>query len=229
MRSSNRTTSRRNATLGIEVRQALVLALTVGVVGISFGATAAAAGIDPVKVCAMSMMVFAGGAQFAAVGVTAAGGSAIAAIVSALILNARYVPMGAALSPRLNHRRFAAAHLLIDESAAVALAEPDHASSRRRFWLTGLGIFVLWNAGTAVGAFTGAALGDPRALGLDAAIPGAMLALLAPQFDHRRGRAVAAAGALIAVALTPVLPAGVPILAASAAALVAFTIEETQT
>lgn len=200
------------------LRDTLVLASAVGVFGVSFGALAVAAGLSPAMACAMSALVFAGGSQFAAVGVVAAGGSPAAAVASGLLLNARYVAFGLAVAPRLSSGRGGralAAHLVIDESSAVALREPDDHGARRAFWATGLAVFVLWNAGTALGALAGEAIGDPAALGLDAAFPAGFLALLAPLLRDASSRAAALGGVAIAVALLPVAPPGVPVLAAA--------------
>lgn len=195
-----------------------MLGVAVGVFGVSFGVLAVAAGLSPAMACAMSLSVFAGGAQFAAVGVVASGGSPAAGVAGGLLLNARYVAFGLAVGPRLSGgraRRALAAQLLIDESTALALREDDDAAAERAFWSTGIAVFVLWNVGTAVGALAGGALGDPRVLGLDAAFPAGFLALLAPLLGDARSRAAAAGGVVVAVALLPVAPPGVPVLAAA--------------
>ena len=204
-------------------RQALVIGLAVGLYAISFGVLAGAAGISVLMACAMSALVFAGGSQFAAVGVIAAGGSPIAAVASGLMLNARYVPFGVAVSAALQGRlprRLLAAHFVIDESSAMALAQDDPALRRRAFWWTGLAVFVGWNAGTLVGGLIGQSLGDPRALGLDAAFPAGFLALLGPLLRSGTARFAAVAGAVIALALTPLTPPGVPVFCAALAALI---------
>jgi 4-azaleucine resistance transporter AzlC len=198
------------------VREALVVGAAVGLFGVSFGVLAVASGLSPAIACGLSLLVFAGGSQFAAVGVLASGGSPAAAVASGLLLNARYVAFGLAVAPRLRGRllrRAAASHLLIDESSALALARDDDAAADRAFWWTGAAVFVLWNAGTAAGALAGAALGDPKALGLDAAFPAGFLALLAPLLRTHRARVTAAVGAMVAVALVPFAPPGVPVLA----------------
>ncbi len=176
--------------------------------------------------CAMSALVFAGGSQFAAVGIVASGGSLVMAVVSALFLNARYVPMGLALAAKLGPRSDATSwravvtpHLLIDESAAIGLSAPS--DNRRVFAWTGAAIFVTWNVGTVAGAVLGSSIGDTRMVGLDAAIPAAMVAMLAPALRDERGRWVAIVGAAVALLLMPIAPPGVPVLAAAVAALVA--------
>lgn len=205
------------------VRQAVVIGAAVGLYAISFGVLAGVAGIGPLMACAMSVLVFAGGSQFAAVGVIAAGGSPVAAAAAGLLLNTRYVPFGLAVASSLRGRlpkRLLAAHLVIDESAAVAIGRQDPAERERAFWWTGGAVFVFWNLGTALGAGIGQTLGDPRALGLDVAFPAGFLALLVPLLTSRWARLAAVAGALIAVALTPVAPPGVPVFFAALAALI---------
>jgi branched chain amino acid efflux pump len=217
---------RRTGTL---LAQVLLMGATIGAIGVSFGALAVAAGMSPAAACVMSLLVFAGGSQFAAIGVIGAGGSPVAAIASALLLNARYVGFGLAVAPRIRGsfgRRLFAAHVLIDESGALALAQRDPERARRAFWWSGIAVFVLWNAGTAIGALAGSALGDPRAIGLDAAAPAGILALVLPSLATRRQRIAAVAGALIAITLTPILPPGLPVLAAAFAPFVALAIPE---
>lgn len=210
-------------------RAALLMALPAGIVGVSFGALATSSGVPAALACACSLLVFAGGAQFAALGVLAGGGSGLAAVLSGLLLNARYIAFGIAVAPRLRGgvaRRALAAHLLIDESAALALGEPDPARAERAFWWTGAAIFVSWNLGTLAGAAGATAIADPRALGIDAALPAAMLALLWPLLRARRGRWVAALGAATALGALFVAPPGIAILSAAAAAPMALLIRE---
>jgi len=217
------------ATAGAVWRRALGLALAVGVFGISFGVLCVTAGVPVPVACAMSVLVFAGGSQFAALGVVAAGGSPGAAVAAGLLLNARYAAFGVAVAPVLRGsrlRRALAAHLVIDESSAMALGEADPAVARRAFWVTGSAVFVLWNAGTLVGALAGAGIADPAAYGLDAAFPAGFLALVGPLLRGRRARAAAVAGVLLALALTPVTPPGVPILASGLGALAGLAVRE---
>ncbi len=213
------------------LRAALPIGFAVSVIGVSFGSLAVSAGVPADVAVVMSLLTFAGGSQFAFVGVVGQGGSAIAAVVAGLLLNARYLPFGAAIGQRFGRgtstsTRVVAAHLVIDESAALALAQRDGGEARIAFWTTGLVVFVGWNAGTIVGVFAGGALGDPRALGLDAALPASLLAMLAPQIRSRRARASAVAGALLAVALVPFVPAGVPVIGATAAAFVGLAFSD---
>ncbi|HEY6744825.1 MAG TPA: AzlC family ABC transporter permease [Mycobacteriales bacterium] len=195
------------------------IGLGVGVYGVSFGVLAVASGMSPAQACVMSLLVFTGASQFAFVGVLAAGGGAVAAMGPAVMLALRNAVYGLSLAPVLRGRlrfRAAAAHLVIDETTAMARAQDDPASSRRAFLLTGASVGLCWNAGTLVGALLGAGLGDPRALGLDAMFPAAFLALLAPQLRRPGAPAAAVAGAVVALVLLPYAPAGVPVIAALA-------------
>jgi predicted branched-subunit amino acid permease len=201
------------------VRDAVVLALAVGVFGVSFGVLAAAAGLSLAKASAMSLLVFTGASQFAAIGVVAVGGSTGAALGSAFLLAARNAAYGLTLSPVVGEgrlRRVLGSQLVIDEAAAMAAAQDDQAARRGAFWVTGAAIFVTWNVGTVLGVLAGQAIGDPRTYGLDAAFPAGFVALIAPQLRHRDGRVAAAFGALIALALTPLTAAGLPIVLATA-------------
>jgi predicted branched-subunit amino acid permease len=190
--------------------------------GVSFGVLARAAGLSPWEAVVMSATTLAGSAQFAAVSVLAAGGGAVVAVVTGALLNARYAVMGISASPALAGpawSRFLLAQLVMDESWAVA-QRTDGTVDRRR--LIGAGLVLLGShvASTAVGAFGLGGLEDPSALGLDAAFPAMFLVLLRPHLGRPGARAVAAVGAFLALALTPVVPPGVPIVAAAGAVLV---------
>ena len=195
------------------------IGIAVGVYGVSFGVLAVAAGLSPAQACVMSMLTFTGASQFAFVGVLAGGGGALTAIAPAVILAVRNAAYGLSLSPILPRRlrdRALLAHLVIDESTAMARAEDDPVAARRAFLATGISVWFCWNAGTLAGAVLGGGLGDPRALGLDAMFPAAFLALLAPQLRRPGAPVAAIAGALIAVVVLPFAPPGVPIIAALA-------------
>jgi predicted branched-subunit amino acid permease len=204
------------------LRQVLAVAVAVPFFGLSFGVLATAAGLPLSQICALSLLVFAGGAQFAVVGVIAAGGAAAAAVAAGLLLNSRYLAFGVVIARLLDGplwRRALGAQLMTDESAALALAEPDPHDARQAFWLTGGLLYLLWNASTLAGALLGSAIGDPAALGLDAAFPAGFLALLGPLLRDRGSKAAAATGALLVLALTPLLPPGIPILVSALGAL----------
>jgi len=197
--------------------------LIVAVLGfaISFGVLARAAGFGWFAPIVMSATTFAGSAQFAAVSVLGDGGTVAAAVAAALLLNLRYGPIGISVAPWLTGNwwsRFLHAQLVVDESWAIA-AEGEGRFNRRVLFGAGLALYVAWVAGTAVGAVLGQALGDPATLGLDAAFAALFLGLLVPMARDRLHVIAALLGAGIALALTPFTPAGVPIVAASAACL----------
>ena len=202
---------------------AVPLAVAVGLFGISFGVLATSqAAMDGVAVMAMSATTFAGSAQFAAAAVLAAGGQPLTAVAAALLLNARYLPIGVSVARFLSGgllRRLGVAQLIVDESWAIA-APAAGRSIRTGLLGAGLVIWAAWIAGTAIGVVGGAALGDLTRLGLDAAFPALFLALLAPQLRSRPAVVAALGGCAIALALTPFTPPGVPIVAAAAAALI---------
>jgi len=201
------------------VTGAVGIGVAVGVYGISFGVLAVASGLSPAQACVMSMLVFTGASQFAFVGVLAGGGGALAAMGPAVMLAVRNAAYGLSLTSILPARlrdRALAAHLVIDETTAMARAQADPGAARRAFLATGVSVWVFWNVGTLAGALLGGGIGDPKTLGLDAMFPAAFLALLAPQL-RRPGAPVAAVTAvIIALALVPIAPAGVPIIAALA-------------
>jgi 4-azaleucine resistance transporter AzlC len=202
---------------------AVPLAVAVAGFGVAFGVLAREAGFSPAAAVAMSLSTFAGGAQFAAASVLSAGGTVTAAVAAAVMLNARYVPIGVSVSSALTGPwwvRLAAAQLVVDESWAVGHVGAGR-YDRARLLSAGLVVLAAWTAGTALGALGGDALGDPAALGLDAMAPALFLALLMSQVKGRRAAAVAGAAALLAAVLVPVAPPGLPIVAASAVAIIA--------
>ena len=204
------------------VRAVLPLAVAVFGFGLSYGVLAPAAGMGNVAPIVMSITTFAGSAQFAAASVLGAGGSAATAILAAVMLNSRYLPIGVSVAPWLEGNawsRLLHAHVTVDESWAVA-AEGHGRWNPRVLLAAGAGIWVAWVLGTIGGVLFGNAIGDPNRLGLDAAFPALFLALLAPQVRGNRTAMLAAVlGAGIALALTPFTPAGVPIVVAGAACL----------
>ena len=204
-------------------RDLLALAGAILIVGMSFGAIAVAAGLSWWMPSVMSVLVFAGGAQFMVVGVVAAGGGLLAAVAGALVLNARHLPFGLAIGPIVGRSwpaRLIGSHLMVDESVAFAMAQRDPRRARAVFWVCGIVLFCSWNAGTVVGALAGQGIGDPDAFGLDAAFPAALLALVLPSLRDARTRNAALLGAVVALATTPFLPAGVPVLLALAGLVV---------
>jgi len=196
------------------VRDILTVVVASGVVGISYGAIAVAAGIPAWAVIAFSVFVFAGGSQFLAVSLVAAG-SPVAAILGGLLLNARHLPFGLTVADALGRswpRRLIGSHLMVDESVAFALAQPDPPRRRAAYWLTGIGIFVCWQTGTLIGVAVGSNVTDPSRYGLDAAFPAAMLLLIVPRLREAAGLRVAVVAAAVSVVTALFLPAGLPVL-----------------
>jgi predicted branched-subunit amino acid permease len=202
------------------VRTAVSVGVASGAYGVSVGALGVAAGLSVTQTCALSVLMFTGGSQFALVGALGGGGSGLSGALSAVLLGARNGVYGVRLAPLLRvrgARRLLAAHLVIDESTAVALGGEVQGvrAGRLGFWATGLSVFVLWNAATLLGAVAGSAVGDPRDFGLDAAAPAAFLAMLAPRLRDRATWTIAVVSALVALAVVPLVPAGVPVLVAA--------------
>lgn len=209
------------------VVDSLGVGLATGAYGISFGAVATASGLDVWQACVLSLLVFSGGSQFAFVGVVGAGGAPLAGALTGLLLGSRNAFYGIALAPTLRlsgWRRLLAAHVVIDESTAMALGQlhgrpGDEGRARVAFRLTGWTIFVAWNLMTLVGALAGTAMGDPRTYGLDAAVGAAFLALLWPRLTAWPQRLVALVGAAAATGLVPWTAAGVPVIVGGAVAV----------
>ncbi|HEV7649629.1 MAG TPA: AzlC family ABC transporter permease [Actinophytocola sp.] len=201
-------------------RDLLAVVLAIGVVGVSFGAIAVAGGLPWWMPSLLSLLVFAGGSQFMVVGVVAAGGGPVAAVLGALLLNARHLPFGLAVGGVMGRGfapRLFGSHLLIDESVAFAMAQKDPVRSRAVFWALGSAAYVVWNVGTLAGVLAGRGIADTDAFGLDAAFPAALLALVLPTLrGDARTRNAALAGAAVALVATPFLPPGVPVLLALA-------------
>jgi len=197
------------------LRDALGIAIATGAYALSFGAISVTAGLSIVQTCVLSLFMFTGASQFAFVGVIGAGGSPWAGAATAALLGSRNALYGVRLASLLEAgglRRLLAAHFVIDETTAMAIARDTKPESRLAFWSTGLAIFALWNLGTLIGALATHALPDPRVLGFDAAPPAAFLALLAPRLRAREPLAIALAAALVALVCLPFVPAGVPLL-----------------
>lgn len=194
-----------------------LVCLADGIVGVSFGATAVAGGLPRWLPIAMSLLVFAGGAQFAAVSVVLAGGSPVAAVAAGAVLNTRLLPYGLAVADVTSGgvwQRLIGAQVTTDESVAFALRQPDPYLRRTAFWTCGIALFTAWNVAVLLGVLAGTLVRDTGAFGLDATFPAVLLALALPTLADRRTAAAAGTGAAAAVALTPLLPAGLPVLAA---------------
>lgn len=203
------------------LRASVPLCIAVGAFGISFGVLARSNGFGVLAPLVMSATAFTGASQFAVVAVLGDGGGLGAAVTAAILLVARYVPIGISVAPAISGRvpsRILQSQLIIDESWAVA-NRGDGTFDRGALLGAGLAIYISWVVGTALGVIGGDALGDPEKFGLDAAFPALFLALLAPQLRNRTAVMAAAGGAFIALALIPVARPGIPIIAASAACL----------
>jgi len=251
-------------TLDRETLRAISLVcLADAIVGASFGAITVSGGLPAWVPVVMSLLVFAGGAQFAAAAVMIAGGSPVAAVIAGLVLNARLLPYGFTVSDAIatqshkSHKshqshqsskqgqpsrpaqdpaqdpaqhpaqhpaqqpaqwwtRLLGAHVITDETVAFTMRQTDPRKRRAAFWVSGIGLFLCWNAAVALGVLAGKAMPNPDTFGLDAAFPAVILALVLPSLKDRGTRNAALVGAAIAVALTPALPAGLPVLLALA-------------
>jgi predicted branched-subunit amino acid permease len=199
------------------LRDIALVALADGVVGVSFGAIAVSGGLPAWVPLAMSPAVFAGGAQFAALYIALGGGGALAAVVAGLVLNARLLPFGFAVADVLDlpwPARLLGSQMLTDESVAFTLLQRDPVRRRAAYFVCGVLLFAVWNVGTLLGVLAGRVVGNPDALGLDAASPMVLLALVLPALREPRARRAALVGAAVALAATPFLPAGLPVLLA---------------
>jgi predicted branched-subunit amino acid permease len=207
------------------LRDSLAVAIPVGTYGAAFGAASIAAGFSILQTCLLSLLLFSGASQFAVVGVMGAGGSAISAIATGSLLGFRNGLYGLKMAPILKLRgikKVIAAQLTIDESTGVAIGQEPRGeeASRYGFWATGIGVYVFWNLFTLFGAIGAQAIGNPSAWGLDAAVPAAFLGLVWPRLIDNKSRLVAITAALLALALTPIAPAGLPIIATVAIAVI---------
>jgi predicted branched-subunit amino acid permease len=200
------------------LRDSLSVSITVGAYGTAFGAAAVANGFSLLQTCLLSLLTFSGASQFAVIGVLGAGGGALSGIATASLLGIRNGVYGVIMAPRLKvkgFKRIVAAQITIDESTAVALGQEvrGEKAMRQGFWLTGFGVFLFWNLFTVAGALGAQAMGDIRAWGLDSAVPAAFLGLVWPRLKTNRDRVLAVGCMIFALAMTPILPAGLPIIA----------------
>ena len=198
--------------------QSLSVSFTVGLYGTAFGAASIAAGFSVLQTCLLSLLAFSGASQFAVVGVMGAGGTAIAGIATASLLGVRNMLYALRMAPLLRvsgFKKVIAAQVTIDESTGVALSQEKLGTEamKQGFWLTGFGVYIFWNIFTLLGALGAKAMGDPSAWGLDAAVPAAFLGLVWPRLTNKLERALAVSALVLAVLLSPVLSAGLPIIA----------------
>jgi len=197
--------------------QSLSVSFTVGLYGTAFGAASIAAGFSVLQTCLLSLLAFSGASQFAVVGVMGAGGTAIAGIATASLLGVRNMLYALRMSPLLRvsgFKKVIAAQVTIDESTGVALSQEKLGTEamKQGFWLTGFGVYIFWNIFTLLGALGAKAMGNPSAWGLDAAVPAAFLGLLWPRLTNKLERSLAVSALVLAVLLSPVLSAGLPII-----------------
>ena len=198
------------------------IGLATAVYAVSFGVLSVGAGFSVAQTCVMSLVCFTGASQLTFVSVIGAGGGIAAALPPALLLAGRNALYALSLADVLSGsapKRALRAQVVVDETTAMAHAQPTLAAKRRAFDLTAVCLFAAWNIGTVAGAIAGRGLGNPRDYGLDAVFPAVFLALLAPQLRGPQAVRAAVAGALIAFALVPIAPAGVPIIASALAAV----------
>lgn len=196
-------------------RTALSVAFTVGLYGAAFGAAGVTAGFSILQTCLLSILLFSGASQFAVVGIMGAGGAAISAIATATLLGFRNTLYGLQMAPILKvkgFKRVIAAQITIDESTAVATLQDNDEDRKRGFYLTGIGVYIFWNLFTFLGALGASAIGDPSVWGLDAAVPAAFLGLIWPRLKNKVQFLVSAIAIVWALLLTPVTPAGIPII-----------------
>jgi predicted branched-subunit amino acid permease len=203
-------------------RDAMGLSFAVGLYGSAFGASAVANHFTVAQACFLSLVLFSGASQFAVIGVIGNGGTALSAIGTGGLLGLRNALYSLRMKPILKLKglkRLVGAQLTIDESTGIALAQSEEKDIVKGFWLTGFGVYFWWNLFTLVGALGAQAIGNPAQWGLDSAVPAAFLALVWPRLTSKKNWIVAISAALLALALTPIVPAGVPIISCALLAL----------
>ena len=196
-------------------RTSLSVAFTVGLYGAAFGAAGITAGFSILQTCLLSLLLFSGASQFAVVGIMGAGGSAASAIATATLLGFRNALYGLQLAPILKVtglKRIIASQITIDESTAVSTLQSNDSDRKRAFYLTGFGVYIFWNLFTFLGALGASAIGDPSVWGLDAAVPAAFCGLVWPRLKDKRLFLISASAIILALLLTPITPAGIPII-----------------
>jgi predicted branched-subunit amino acid permease len=197
--------------------QSLSVSFAVGLYGIAFGAAGIAAGFSILQTCLLSLLTFSGASQFAVVGVMGAGGSALSGIATASLLGIRNTLYGLRMAPILKvkgWKKVVAAQVTIDESTGVAIGQEELGldAMKHGFWLTGFGVYVLWNFFTLLGSLGAQAMGNPSAWGLDAAVPAAFLGLVWPRLLGKFERTLALTALVTAILLSPYIAAGLPII-----------------
>lgn len=209
------------------IRDVLSMMAALALVGASLGAIAVSKGVPLWLITVMAALVFAGGSEFMTVGMIASGAAPITAVLSGLMLNGRHLPFGLAVGDVFSGRwskRLLGSHIMVDESVAFALAETDPARRRRAYWVSGIGLYCTWAPSVLAGGLLGQHVGNPAMFGLDAAFPAALLALIIPSLRDRPTLRAVVLGTGIAIATTPLLPEGLPVLCAVLGVAVALPV-----
>lgn len=209
------------------VRNAISIGVAVATYGVSFGALGTSTGLTVAQTCALSVLMFTGGSQFALVSTLASGGTGLSGALAAILLGTRNTAYSMRMTPLLSSNgpwKLLASHLTIDESTAMGLAQDEKSFSGKAtklaFWSTGLSVFILWNGATFIGALAANSIGDPKTFGLDAAIGAGLFALVYPQIQGKRQLITALGGALVAISLANFVTPGLPIISASIVAFI---------
>ena len=196
------------------IKAIVLVCLADGIVGLSYGSLAAAQGFPLWVQIALSTLVLAGASEFLFIGVVAGGGSPLTAAAAGLLVNARHLPFGIAVKDLVGQggRSLLGCHIMNDESVVFGISQPGLQQRRVAYWLCGLGIFAVWPLTVIGGAMIGRFIPDVSAIGLDAVFPAILIALIFPALRKRRTRIPALAGTALSVAVTPFVPAGMPVL-----------------
>jgi len=196
------------------IKAIVLVCLADGIVGLSYGSLAAAQGFPLWVPIALSTLVLAGASEFLFIGIVAGGGSPLTAAAAGLLVNARHLPFGIAVKDLVGQggRSLLGCHIMNDESVVFGISQPALQQRRVAYWLCGLGIFAVWPLTVIGGALIGRFIPDVSAIGLDAVFPAILIALIFPALRKRRTRIPALAGTALSVAVTPFVPAGMPVL-----------------
>jgi 4-azaleucine resistance transporter AzlC len=196
------------------IKAIVLVCLADGIVGLSYGSLAAAQGFPLWVPIALSTLVLAGASEFLFIGIVAGGGSPLTAAAAGLLVNARHLPFGIAVKDLVGQggRSLLGCHIMNDESVVFGISQPGLQQRRVAYWLCGLGIFAVWPLTVISGAMIGRFIPDVSAIGLDAVFPAILIALIFPALRKRRTRIPALAGTALSVAVTPFVPAGMPVL-----------------
>lgn len=201
--------------LDSETKKAIFLVcIAVGIVGVSYGSLAMVYGFPLWLPVLASFIVLAGASEFMFIGIIASGGNPFAAAMAGLLVNARHIPFGVAVRELVGDRltSLLGCHIMNDESVVFGLAQSTPEKRQAAYWLCGLGVAIVWPAGTLMGTVVGSLVPSPELIGLDAVFPAILLALVIPAFKNRTTRIRASAGAVISLAATPFAPVGLPVL-----------------